>query len=101
MNKYTFLLFFILLVSCKDQANSPVLIECGGPAQFACPRGMFCNLNKDCGGIDRFGQCKVQPVHCPIEEKVFCGCDKQEYASVCYANANGVTVAYEGPCISE
>lgn len=92
-------LLFSLLLACES-APQRTIIECGGPAKFACPSGMFCDLGKDCGGFDAIGFCRPQPRNCPLEDSPVCGCNKQTFASACYSHASGVTIHYEGKCIT-
>ena len=96
-----FSLAFVLALAACDSPSGPVVIECGGGAQFKCPPGLYCDLGPTCGGIDHYGKCVRQPVDCPSEDHLVCGCDDMEYNSPCFANANGVTVAYKGPCLKE
>lgn len=89
---------FLLLGGCQ-KSGGPVIIECGGPAQFGCPVGMFCDLGNACGGFDAIGQCRVIPRNCPNEDEPVCGCNDKTYASPCYAHATGTSIAYGGTCI--
>lgn len=86
-------------VACKK--SGPTIIECGGPAQFACPPGMYCDYGETCGGLDKVGTCRRQFTDCPNEDLPVCGCNGEDYASPCYANASGVTIAYKGTCIRD
>ena len=92
-------LLAVLAAGCDNSGGGPLVIECGGGAAFPCPSGMFCQLGRECGGIDHRGRCTVQPTDCPDEDNPVCGCDNQTYNSRCYANAAGVSVDYTGPCI--
>lgn len=94
------LLFAVVLniTGCRGcGGGGRTVLECS--ADFLCPSGLYCELGKDCGGIDRKGLCRPQPASCPHEEDNFCGCDGRDYPSVCYANGRGVTIAYPGKCM--
>lgn len=84
-------------ISCNSSGGT--YTECGGPKQFICPSGLFCNLVNGCGGMDAGGVCRPVPTDCPNEDEPVCGCDRNTYASACYANASLQTIAYEGKCI--
>lgn len=88
---------FIGCRGCGGNVGGRTVIECS--ADFVCPSGLYCELGKNCGGIDRKGICSYQPPDCPHEEDVVCGCDNREYPSACYANGSGITVAYPGKCM--
>ena len=91
----------IMLVACDSGSGGPPIVECGGGASFPCPPGMFCKLAHDCGGIDNRGICTFQPRDCPSDEEPVCGCDGANYGNTCYANAAGITVAYDGKCVGK
>ncbi len=94
------LLALLIAIGC-ERKPSRIVIDCGGPAKFPCPSGMFCDLGTGtgCGGFDAVGACRLQPQNCPLEDSPVCSCNKQTFASACYAHASGVTIHYEGPCI--
>ena len=75
-------------------------MECGGGAKFGCPSGTYCELKGACGGLDKLGVCVRIPQNCPSVKEEVCGCDGKTHASRCYANASGISVSYEGPCLS-
>lgn len=83
-------------VACKREKTT---ILCGGGEEFSCPTGMFCDLGKRCGGIDKYGECHYIPDSCPAEDQAVCGCNDQTYTNACYANAAAISVAYQGSCI--
>ena len=105
LNRASFLLLVVLVCSliaaCNQGRSGPPALACGGGAKFQCPLGTYCDLIENCGGIDRKGVCKPIPQNCPLEDKVVCGCDQKNYSSACYANAQAVSVAYSGHCISD
>lgn len=106
LNKGGFVLLIIALgggvASCNSGGGGPRRIECGGASSFPCPPGMFCDLGKRCGGVDRVGHCSYQPTEeCGAEEDPVCGCDGVEYSNECLANSGGVSVDYEGPCMKD
>lgn len=90
----------LLMTSACNNSSGGTYIECGGPQQFTCPGGMFCNLVNECGGIDGSGVCQRIPTECPNVDAPVCGCDKKTYASKCYAMASLQSIAYEGACLS-
>ena len=98
MNKILLIACILLTFSCKKAG--PVILECGGGAQFACPTDSFCDLGKEnCGGIDHKGICKKIPHNCDNEKKPVCGCNHKTYTNQCIANASKVSVAHQGTCI--
>ncbi len=87
-----------ILVGCDS--GGPRRIQCGGTGAFPCPNGMFCDLGKRCGGVDRVGYCAYQPTEeCDAEEDTICGCDGVEYSNECLANSAGVSMNYKGSCM--
>ncbi|MCC6220984.1 MAG: Kazal domain-containing protein [Deltaproteobacteria bacterium] len=87
------------LAACKPQTKEREhKVPCGGLADYLCPNHMYCELGKDCGGFDAAGFCQIRPITCPNVTQKVCGCDHNTYASACYANARGVSVAKEGEC---
>ncbi|MFN8391445.1 MAG: hypothetical protein U0136_14250 [Bdellovibrionota bacterium] len=90
-------LLFALTVGCKQGGG--VIVQCGGAANFQCPAGLYCDLQQDCGGIDRQGVCRRMPADCEPGGQPVCGCNKKNFPNACYANASGVSIAYNGPCI--
>ena len=91
-------LAFLFFVGCD---SGRTVIVCGGGASFICPSGLFCDLGENCGGIDREGMCRPMPRDCPVESNAVCSCEGTNFQSVCYANAAGQTVAYNGPCMKK
>lgn len=96
-----FLFFVLVFAGCDSGDGGPVIIECGGGAGFVCPKGLYCEFEKNCGGFDKKGQCRPQPPTCPNENLPVCGCDGKEYGSPCYANAVRISVAYPGHCMRD
>lgn len=92
-------LVVLVFTAClSSSCTTPrTVLECS--ADFICPSGLYCELGKDCGGIDRKGICMYQPPDCRHEEDIVCGCNGREYPGKCYANGAGVTVAYPGRCM--
>lgn len=85
--------------SCKRSAG--VANVCGGGEDFSCPSGTYCDLGERCGGIDKYGECKYIPDKCPPDNEPVCGCNDVTYTNGCLANAAGMTIAYQGPCIAK
>ncbi len=75
--------------------------ECPAPRCLnndTCASGMFClKSSGDCNGD---GQCSEQPTMCPLYWDPVCGCDGFDYANGCLANQAGVSIAYEGECLT-
>ena len=91
-------IFAILSLFGCNSGGGGKYLQCGGPKEFICPSGMFCELVEKCGGMDRWGICKPMPTECANEDFTVCGCDNKNYASPCYASASGITIAYDGTC---
>ena len=94
-------LLAVFFIACNSKGNGQVILECGGAAKFACPSGTYCELGESCGGIDKLGICRQIPQNCPDARQTVCGCDGKTHTSRCYANASGVSVNYEGACLSQ
>ncbi len=76
---------------------------CGGLAGFQCEGdGDYCAMAPGvCYEIaDGAGVCKPRPQVCTREYRPACGCDGATYPSACSAAAAGVSVAYEGACVT-
>jgi hypothetical protein len=96
------LILVALFISACGGGSGRSIIECGGGAKFACPKGMFCDTGENCGGFDSRGICNRIPQKCPEEtskDNEVCTCDERTYSSLCYAHASGRSVAYKGECI--
>lgn len=92
------ILFILLTQSCQTEQSAG--ISCGGAMNSACPINSFCQLGKDCGGIDKIGVCKWIPENCPSSEETICGCDGREYMNECTANVLSVSKKNDGSCIA-
>ena len=64
-----------------------------------CGAGEFCDHGAACDSGTSVGECVTQPMSCPADAGgEVCGCDGVTYGSAGEANAEGVSVADEGPC---
>jgi len=88
----------LVLGACQSPRQR-VVTECGGPAKFACPQNMFCNLDSNCGGFDALGKCERIPHDCPEQNAKVCSCSDKTFSSACYAHASGESIAYKGECL--
>jgi hypothetical protein len=69
-----------------------------------------CVTNADCKGNSQFcslplgctppGVCTLKPKNCPYLYDPVCGCNGQDYANSCLANAAGTSVKHKGTCSS-
>jgi hypothetical protein len=94
-----FLFSLLLLPLSCNQGGGGVIILCGGAGNFQCPAGLYCELGAACGGIDHKGECRRIPPTCEPGGKEVCGCNGRTFPNVCYANASGISVAYDGACM--
>jgi hypothetical protein len=74
----------------------------GCATEGVCGPGLPCGANEYCDTADGqcggYGLCKPRPTACPDIFDPVCGCDGNNYASACEAQAQGVDVAYAGNC---
>ena len=74
---------------------------CGGMIGGQCAnQSDYCYmpLSARCGAADASGVCRPRPQMCTKEYAPVCGCGDRTYSNACTAAANGVSVAYNGPC---
>ncbi len=76
-------------------------LSCSSRGAVPCPAGSYCDFAEGCGADDRGGQCAPLPDACPEVDEPVCGCDGEDYASPCHANAAGISVDAMGPCPSD
>jgi hypothetical protein len=63
-----------------------------------CDSGDYCRKTTgDCLGD---GVCSEQPTVCPPVWDPVCGCDEITYSNECLANLAGISVAYDGECLT-
>ncbi|MFO0554789.1 MAG: Kazal-type serine protease inhibitor family protein [Polyangiaceae bacterium] len=73
-------------------------LTCGGIAGEACPSGLFCNMDFQCGIPDAQGHCEASPEVCPDIYMPVCGCDGVTYGNSCEAHGAGASIAHDGGC---
>lgn len=73
---------------------------CGGRGHEPCAEGQFCEWQPSgmCGASDQPGRCQTRPDACTAEFSPVCGCDDQQHANPCNAQALGISVRNYGPC---
>jgi hypothetical protein len=74
---------------------------CGTRGAPVCADGSFCDFPPEsiCGRADGPGVCTATPELCIEIFAPVCGCDGQTYDNSCVANAAGVSIETEGPCV--
>ena len=72
---------------------------CGNNSQ--CSTGQFCRYDDQqvCGATDGPGHCEPIPTNCAQTNSLVCACDQQTYENRCEANAMGLSVLHDGPCV--
>ncbi len=72
--------------------------NCGGDdcwGDWMCAADQFCYLD-GCGA--ETGTCTEQPEFCPEYYSPVCGCNNQTYDNICFLQAEGQSLMYEGIC---
>ena len=76
---------------------------CGGFAGRTCDADEFCDYpdGANCGRADATGTCEVRPTNCTKDYRPVCGCNGRTYGNACTAEADGVSVDYQGECADQ
>jgi len=75
---------------------------CGGLIGATCPEGLYCAYAPEasCGAGDQSGVCARKPQICIELYAPVCGCDGLTHGNACKAASAGVSVAYDGECVT-
>ena len=103
-SKISLILVFLMVIStvgfvaCSDSESegAETGVSCVGASD--CSSGDYCA--KALGDCEGSGSCNAKPDVCPENWAPVCGCDEITYSNTCYAARAGVTIKYEGDCIS-
>jgi hypothetical protein len=85
--------------ACTEMAcEGPV--SCGGWSGPTCTDDEYCAYTAGlyCGAADASAFCETRPLSCESADDPVCGCDGNDYASLCLAAMAGTGVLDEGPC---
>ncbi|HTV20160.1 MAG TPA: Kazal-type serine protease inhibitor domain-containing protein [Polyangiaceae bacterium] len=84
----------------SDGECEPQGTVCGGLLGAQCGDNEFCDFPEGafCGAADQTGICRSVPEVCDDIFQPVCGCNDQDFANACEANAAGVSVASQGEC---
>lgn len=84
------------------ECSAPTPDVCGTRGAPSCGAGEVCiwDQGANCGRTDLPGTCQTPSQHCPQVVIPVCGCDGKTYNNTCEAHAAGISVDYDGACLS-
>jgi hypothetical protein len=90
---------FMSPIECENAcAISEEGDSCGGITGAFCSPGFYCEFDPDAACVGG-GACRAfDPADCVDPPGMVCGCDGEQYASVCEARVSGTDILDFGPC---